>query len=90
MGRPYKIRYCIEEWNQPAVTINPEQVMPNVRTTEGNYGYTDQLVFASILHNDNGDPASVLFVDTDARSTPDRHTLEFLRDHIQHLLDEHF
>jgi hypothetical protein len=88
--RTYKLRYLIEDWGKPAEAPNSRQVLPNVRSTDGNYGFTDQLVFASILHNDHGDPVSIFMVDSEARSVPDKHTLEFLRDHIQHLLDEHY
>jgi hypothetical protein len=90
--RKYKIRYFMEFWDKKPDWVDiaaTRAVIPGVRPSNTDYGYTDRLVVASIIENPDGTPASVLLCDSKTGGPPDREILEVLAKQIQHQIEHH-
>lgn len=88
--RDYKVRYSVELWNKPVPsTAVLCQAIPGVKVAEGDYGYADQVFVASIICGDDGEPLSVLLIDSESGGRPSRKMLELIRAQIDHHLKHH-
>lgn len=83
----YKIRYLIEAWDKPAPLDSSKPVMPGVRVSGNDYGYTDDLFVVSIV--DLGERESFLILSSSEGGPPGREMVEKIIDCLQHYLEEH-
>ncbi len=88
MSRSFAIRYKVEPWGKP-VEEPVERVLPGIQVTESDYGYADAVFVASIIRDKNGNPISVLLMDSDDGPSPSRKMLSQIRAAIDHYLQEH-
>lgn len=83
----YKVRFFAEPWNKPKAS-KVREVMPGVSVCEDNFGYTDVLFAASILHDEKGKISSILLMSSEDGPVS-RKVLEAVRDQIDHHLTYH-
>jgi len=94
--RVYGTRYSVEKWDKPVPQDEwdtSQRVMPGIRTMEGDYGYTDILLAASILMKEEDGVStidSIMLFDTQSMSgQPPKWLLKAVRDQINHYLEHH-
>lgn len=80
----YRVRYRVEAWGQPVPAGEYDQVQSGVRVRKDNYGYTDELLLASILQDDAGQRSSILLVSESG--PPSRDLLLAVREQIDRAL----
>lgn len=88
--RKYRIRYYLEtgSFSRPQDAV---QVRDGISVSNDNYGYADDVFVASILHDESGNPSSILLLSGEGNpaGAPSRKMLETIRDLINHTLEEH-
>jgi hypothetical protein len=87
--RLYKIRYMVEEWNKPAGSKTRKTEFDGIKVSTDNYGYTDELLVASILHDEKGEIKSIGLFSSEGRLMPSRKLLEAVKSQIEHQLEHH-
>lgn len=88
--RKYKVRYSVEPWNKEPEVPPRKTVQPGIAVSPNDYGYCDEILVVSILHDIHGEVASLAFFDTKSGcGQPSRKLMEMVRKSINHYLLEH-
>ena len=89
--KTYRTRYLIEEWNKPPDVSPTPTPVSGVSVSSNDFGYTDDLFFASILRKENGEIGSILLLSSEGNEhgKPSKEMLLAVRDMIDHQLQHH-
>lgn len=89
-ARIYKVRYLVEPWDRPPSEPPKRTTQPGVALSVNDYGYTDEIMVVSILHDKKGEPISIGLFDSESGcGRPSRRLLELVKKQIEHQLAEH-
>ena len=87
MSKTYKVRYMFEH-GEFSPQSGSDRIMPGMRVSHDEYGYTDRFLVASIIACTDG-TWSVALVSPEGGLCPSREILELVRDQIDHHLEHH-